>query len=324
MPPLSAVPADNPVPVPPVQTSGKGYMVVAGLLGLFLLIGASWYLVNQKSDTPEYTRDHLHLILGILPFGTLFDAGVLGDDAPLAQVIPNGMPGGEVVDGVVGGDTAYYLVASEDGRTSNLYAYAHGVWKPLTSSMTMKYDLSYDPISGTFAYLSSDVSAPLQGQTLIESFSIAAWNVTVLAADGSEIELNVYGTQPRLLPGGRYLALTNAGTTVLVDRETNIRTELLGYDGVFAISRDGTSLAIYNRVTGAIDLYELHASSVSYTRSQRIEVTPAALVYTATDLLVGHTDERGIVIQSFTTGETLKVVENPLPDRAVHKLTMYP
>lgn len=321
MPPLSSAPDNSPPYIPQTRPGSRWRWILAGLIAVCLVVGAVWYVARELEDTRGYTAGHIYLVLGAVPAGTLFDAGMPEDDTVLTPLSLSGVDG-EILDAVGSKDATYYLVMSEDGRTSNVYTYSDGDLTPLTASQTMKYGLSYDPQSGTFAYLSSVVTAPLRGQTLIEQFSIASWKLTILTSDGIEKVLDASGTQPHLLPGGQSLVLTYAGTTGVLDIATGGRTEILGHDGVFAVSVDGTSLAIYNKVTRAVDFYTLADRALSYARSQQVAVEPRVLVYKDADVLLSYTDERGIVIESLTSGATLKVMENPLPDQVVHKLAL--
>lgn len=253
------------------------------------------------------------LVLGIVPAGNSF---MLEQDKTLVSVA-SPRPEMQVMGRVGNGDTTYYLLGDPSTLTSNIYRDVEGTLTQITDSPTLKFDLTFDSASGTFAYLSS-----VAASTTLEAFVTAPVHLSVFTEAVGERTLPGTGHMLALLSGGGHLLIGNEGAIELVDVETGTRVPLLTLqdNSPFAVSEDGTVLALFNAVTNAIDYFSLSGASASYDRSERVAGVPRALVFAGKKLVMAaSTGDRSKIQVSIVGGVSLEVL-NPAVPSAPQKL----
>jgi hypothetical protein len=130
---------------------------------------------------------------------------------------------------------------------------------------------------------------------------------------------------PVFIPGGTHLLIANGGKIELVQVSTGTRSELLTLEVLapFALNPDGTSLALFNRTTGAIDYFSLSGTVPSYARSQKVPGVPLSLGFAdaKTLIMVTSTEERKSMQFSVVGGASLNV-SNPIVGLLPQKITI--
>lgn len=289
---------------PPTLRAPRSWkMLLLGVVILVLLItGFALYVFKYQgffNALPENAQ--VELSLGIVPAGNIFS---LEQNKTLVSVA-SPLPGMQVIDRVDNGETTFYLLGDPATLTSNIYQDVDGTLMQVTDSPTLKFDLAFDSSSGTFAYLST-----VAENTTLEAFVTAPVQLSLFTEAEGERTLPGSGHLPVFLPGGAHLLIGSEGMIERIDVGTGSRTQLLARnsDSPFAVSEDGTKLALFNTVTNAVDYFSLSETSVSYERSKKVVGVPRALVFAGKTLVMAaSTEDRAHVQVSVVGGASLEV-----------------
>lgn len=309
------LPETNPAPFLAVH-SRRLLIALVGIVVLAGLIAGGWYLYQQLGFSTALPKNaQVQVSLGLVPVGQAFSLDknqLMLEESPLAE--------GQVIDMVVDGTTKYYLIGDSATRTSNIYRADGGELAKITNSPTLKFDLAFDSVTKTFAYMSGEVAS-----TTLESFVSSPWKLTVFSEASGERMLPGAGGHTVFLPGGTQLLIASGGMIELVPVASGVRSALLTIEAgaPFAVNTDGTSLALFNRNTGAIDYFSLSGAAASYARSQKVTGVPLSLSFAdaKTLIMVTSTEERKSMQFSVVGGASL-AVPNPVAGLLPQKITI--
>lgn len=287
--------------------------ILFNILALLVLGGifGGAYFFTQKSKLETFPANaHVALSIGVVPIGTLFS---LTPAHTLEPVIAPGMPNAQVIDMISSGEKTFYLIGDSATRTSNLYLGEDGHLVRLTNSPTVKFALSYDPVSNSFAYLAGSVTG-----TNIKDFVSVPWKITLFdLTTKKERALPASGASPILLRGGMRIIAARGVELVAIDSQTGTSTEFAKRisGAPYAISNDSTMLAIYNPTTHAIDYFDMHTTLPNYVRSEPTSIRPVSLGFVGTRTLLVSVGDSNTSIFTFTlSGTALSFeIKNPLP-----------
>lgn len=309
------VPVSEETPAEVIHQQPRLLLALGGVLVLLGMLAGGWYLYDRQSFLNTLPDDtNVDVVLGIVPIGEVFS---FEDTKTLGRVVTP-VPGMQVIDRVQDGTITYYLLGDPATRTSNLYKEEGGMVSVVTTSATLKFDLSFDPISKTFAYLSGEVAS-----TTLNAFASSPWKLTLFSETSGERTLVGAGHHPVLLPGATHLLIGNAEMIERVEVKTGARQKLLSAasDAPFAVSEDGATLALLNRTTNALDYFSVSGGSLSYVRSQSVTRVPLALAFAddSTLLMASVTEDRSSIVLSIVGGAT-QSVSSPTPGLIPHKI----
>lgn len=314
--PIAPVP--SPVETPPVSSLRPSRLIFAlvGVVVLAGLVAGGWYLYQQLGFSNTLPKGaHVQVSLGIVPVGQVFSLNkntLMLEESPLAE--------GQVIDMVVDGTTKYYLIGDAATRTSNIYSTDGGALTKKTNSPTLKFNLTFDSATKTFAYMSGEVAS-----TTLESFVLTPWKLTLFSEASGERTLPGAGGHAVFLPGGTHLLIANGGKIELVQVSSGVRSALLTLEAgaPFAVTPDGTSLALFNRTTGALDYFSLSGTAASYVRSQKVTGVPLSLSFAdaKTLIMVTSSEKRDSMKISVVGGASLNV-SNPVSGLLPQKITI--
>lgn len=289
------------VSVPPIQAPEnkhssaqvrlKRIALIAVILAAIVMIieFGSIYFNKQTGNVPVEST----LVVSI---GSIFVSPLYKIDLAAGMFVPftvavegKSLPALDVIK--TGDDTWYYLLAeSPETPVVNLYVKkSDGSVARLTESSTVKYNLSHDSISGKlmFQSLSYESNSDLSED---KDWDLIVYDSTLM----SEITVGI-GRNPKILPGGQ-VALFESGrelqSTIIGSNATSSTGISLRDSGPYAISTDGSQLAIYNLTTREIDLYSLNQTSASYLSSISAIGIPAALGYVHDSLYESHVSQK--------------------------------
>jgi hypothetical protein len=206
-----------------------------------------------------------------------------------------------------GTTTPYYLIADPQLTNSNLYA--GNVKNPkaglsqVTHSDAMKYDLSYDYLSGVAAYMENASST-----THVLIYSPVTKAETDLGA----------GSDPSLLPGGFFVIERQGGEIVSVNISTGTVYPLasLTTSSPFAVDAGAENLALYNAQTQTIQYFNIQSKvSASYVSSSaKLASAPTSLVYVNHKLLGSYnsyvgkgTNAKPQIVLQYVGGESQSI-----------------
>lgn len=182
----------------------------------------------------------------------------------------------------------YYVLAERsEAPRSNVYRMdADGVVTPVTTTPSVKYNLSHDPVTGMLAYQSFDADS-------IEALALGEpWDIVVLdPMTGTERVLGK-GVRPTIIRGGGSVMYQDGDSlSVRAVGGGDPITVLTLPSNVYAVG--DAMLAIYNPVTQAVDEYGLvNGTSPSYKGSVDLNSAPDALGYAAGKLVAANTVEQ--------------------------------
>lgn len=309
-PPIEAI------AVPPTAPPAPLILIVLGVLILAGIVAGGWYLYQQLGFSTTLPKDaRVQVSLGLVPVGQVFSLDknqLMPEESPLAE--------GQVIDMVVDGTTKYYLIGDSATRTSNIYSTDGGALTKITNSATLKFDLAFDSATKTFAYVSGEVAS-----TTLESFVSAPWKLTIFSEASGERMLPGAGGHAVFLPGGTHLLIANGGKIELVQVSSGVRSALLTLEAgaPFAVTADGTSLALFNRTTGALDYFSLSGTAASYVRSQKVTGVPLLLSFAdAKTLIMVTSSEKRDSMQISVVGGAFLNVSNPIVGLLPQKITI--
>lgn len=259
----------------------KKHLLLIFLIGVvfIVVIGAYFFFSPERTVRLSIEKADIQLSLGVVPIGTLYS---LTPARTLRAVTVPNMSAMQVIDTISTENATFYLLGDPSTLTSNVYKNENGLLTQITNSPTLKFSLSYDPVSRTFAFLSGSV----QG-TRLQDFTSVPWNITISDSTSGERTLPVSGASPIILKGGsRVIAVTGSSLSAL-DTKTGAMTKLLEHNpgSPYAVSANGTILAVYNSVTNAVDFFDIRSALPSYIRSQQINTQPLVLGFLDDTLL---------------------------------------
>lgn len=245
-------------------------------LGVVLLLIAAWCL--YQTYAVRTSDQHLYLSFGPLPFGQMY--ALKDDPTQLAPRLVNA--GGRslpvlAAEEAADGSVLYILFTDPASKVSQVYRQLpDGTLTALTSTPTLKYNLSYDDESKSLVYEETDESDEEQ------LARIADHQIVFLSLDsGTPTPIGV-GTRPILLPGGRQALVLTQGRLLMLPTVPGAASEsglavMLG--SLMAVDADGTRAAVYNPSTHSIDFFSISESPspFAYQRSMPIEYLPTAL-----------------------------------------------
>lgn len=178
-----------------------------------------------------------------------------------------------MVDAATNGTTsAVYLLSDPYFKTSNLYkedrAQSSIGLSQFTSSESLKYDLSYDFLSGTATYLTQ--KAPAES------------HITVFSPNTlKEIDFGV-GSHPTILPGGFFVLYQKGNALTVTEIATKKSYTLLAVatGTPFAIDGDNKIIAVYDSVSKQINRFAFPSIiTASYLSSEKTDHGIKALAF---------------------------------------------
>lgn len=317
-PPQSSTPFIPPAPHPHHKLAVVFFwstFVSAAVMGLYLL-GLYGYINLGNGSGPE-----LYMTVSNLPASQLYEVNVHGSS--LKPVVAPGEPAGDyVIDQFKDATTTYYLIASASGLTSNIFKSVGGA--PITqisNSNTFKYDLSYDPTTGYFAYLSGIIKNQADMVTMAEK---SQFNAVVASTYGtktitSERVITADASAVQIVPSAFMLVVEKVNGLYAYSLLGNINRQIYTSKTSvpFALSANGT-LALYNATTHAINLYRLGGgfNSLSYVGSEKAALVPTAVGVEGGQYILaqGHATASTYASELLVAGvDTPLIIANPDP-----------
>lgn len=204
-----------------------------------------------------------------------------------------------VVDAERGTDYTYYLVANQERIESNLYrqnvSQETAGLTQLTDSRTLKFDLTYDELSGTVAY----AIVGEDGATSIVAWDPASKRETVLGR----------GSHPTLLSGGLFVIYQRGTLIMSANTRTGEEYELLSIEeGMpFAVDPASGLLALYSSALSSLQFFTVMpktaASFVSQTPHAHM---PHALLYRDGKLTAAYLENDELALEDVEGGSVLR------------------
>lgn len=171
-----------------------------------------------------------------------------------------------------GTTTAVYLLSDPYFKISNLYkedrAQSSIGLSQLTSSQNLKYDLSYDFLSGTATYL-------------IKKDSTESHVVVFSPNTQKETDLGV-GNHPTILPGGFFVFYQKGSALTVMELATKKSHTLLtiATSTPFAVDGENKIIAVYDSVSKQINLFSFASTvTASYLSSEKTDHSIKALTF---------------------------------------------
>lgn len=271
------------------QASNRYRLIGLGV-GLVALIAIAGYVYFDRFEARPVER--LTITIGAGPSRFLYTLDASTNT--LAQLV---FPKSETeaffpVSWVEEGDTDYYLLAESGKLGTNIFARAaDGSFTTITSSDTVKLDLSYDPENQRFAY------TLLEGTTLEELQDTSASTSVVLldARTGSEINLGT-GAKPVILADGSQVIYMRENLLIAYDIAAKTHTQLLAstMQPIFAVDAKNSAVAVYDARSGSVNRYVLgDGVLVPEGDSFPLSEVPEALAYVDGQLMAGNIVEQG-------------------------------
>ena len=306
-------PQPIPDPRPQPQTISPLLRILA-IVGVIVILAAAayWVFVEQANRLPFPKEAEVTVSLGYVPASPLVS---LSQDR--ARFVPRtfaGVPEGSfVIDRIATASGEYLLVLDSNTSVSNIMrSQGDGAeLAPVTTSQTMKFDLSYDPATDTFVYLSKSLA------TAEEFLTTRDWNVTVLRA-GTERTIGT-GLHAEAVPGAN-AAIVGSFDGTLSWRDLDALEEVLitkrEQAWVFAVKPDGSELALYNPLTREVDRFDVTqgARALRPLASEKVLGDPSSLAYLNDSIVVSRSNPEQSATIFSTAGSTRELtVPHPVP-----------
>lgn len=264
--------------IPPYSRRVIAAVVIVGVLmfGVFGYLGyRSWK--GHRAVPPAVRTTHLVLVPSATPFTSVQEVDLKTDALLAAPMLP-GNPSLKVIDLVTGSTSTAYLASDATYTSSTLYVQEGSteVAKPRTISNTFKYELSYDEVSGSAAY--------------VVGSSTAARVVFYSGATQKEYELGA-GDLPFVFPGGLFVLVHRGTSLISINMVTHKETTILSLEkgAVFAIDPSSLTLVLFNPTVQTFQ-YFLIASQTNATFSKTASThmtNPASLAFLDGALIAG-------------------------------------
>jgi hypothetical protein len=190
-----------------------------------------------------------------------------------------------VVDRAGSEGDVYYLIGDPAFTRSNLYR--QGPKNPgaglseITHSATMKFDLSYDALSGVAAYVASQAGNG--------AGHIMVWSPITR----KETDIGI-GAHPILLSGAFFVVFERDGKLMSVNVASKEAHELLSIrpEAPFAVDSANLVISLYEPTANAIQSFSIAGvTSASYQSSFPVVAAPSELVYVGGILITAQTNE---------------------------------
>lgn len=252
----------------------------------------------------------------LVSFGDTMQSPLYEVDVHADALVPHEVPGvaaGDVVmDAVETVDGIYYLIGTRATGVMNLYRMDEaGALVPVTTTATMKSDLSYEPTTARLAY--TEWAVPNAG-VLGEGYA-GVKTVVVLALPANETTIIGEGYDALMLPGGSVLV---QGTSTLdaVDTTSLERRTLLARDATqpMPILNPSTGeLLVANDVSGLLDYFDVTRGGffMTYLRSEERTMYPDVLTFApdGSEVSVRRSMDYATIV--LTRGTYMHALKNP-------------
>lgn len=265
------------------------YRVIGLVAGLVALIAIAGYVYYDRLEAPPAERLTVTIGAGPSRFLYTLDAGA----NTLAQIV---FPKTETeaffpVSWVEVDDMDYYLLAESGKLGTNIFSRAKdGSLTAITSSDTVKLDLSYDPENQRFSY------TLLEGATLEEVMDASAPTTVILldAKTGSETNLGE-GSRPSITADGSQVIYARENLLIAYDIASKTHTQLLAstMSPLYAVDAKTGILAVYDPRSARVDLYAMRDGALlAEGDSLPLSKAPEALAYVDGRLMAGNIEEQ--------------------------------
>jgi hypothetical protein len=265
----------------------KKFHVLAIVSVLVLGFGLVWIVVSHNLQLNPVSKSIVYspLFIGSTQTGPLYSVNLNKPTVTPVVVQPPETGTSTIIDIAKDANSTYFLIYNQATLSSNLFSLnstnPHPTLQQLTFSNTVKWFLSYDAGSRTFAYNTATVSEKTKqaGIASVTTFNIATAKEKVMGI----------GSNPTVLPGGvMVLGVNNKDQVIVYNGISGKESVLLSAPSrIFTASPDGKTLIEYNQVSNTLDSYSIQSIlSASYVKSEPAPFTPMMLTYLNGKLLV--------------------------------------
>lgn len=288
----------SPFSTPTASEPPSRRKIVAVLAAVVLVLIAGGYIAYRLWDDGPFSRapqGEVMLASDSLPIAP---AQVLEDGA-LVPLRVEGQGTAHLIDAARTATHGYYLIADQGLDTVQLYrndlADESAGLAQLTSSPSLKFDMSFDELSGQVAYTEASTAGP----TRVRVWGPATTTVHDLGA----------GSRPTLLPGGFFAVFVQDGKLVSVNVATGERHELLELPSrAFAVDPENMRVALYNPQTASVQQFSIaRQTSASYESSTPLTSVPQELVWHDGQMLALIDRSERLVLTTLEGEELLSV-----------------
>jgi len=277
-----------------------GAVALLSLLGYFIYNN---YWNRQLSINIIDETQKLLLVSRVAPF-----SGVLIIDTKEKTATPFTAPaqGSSIMLDVAtqGTSTEVYLLSNPSLTVSNIYKQDRSKVEigltQVTASQNFKYDLSYDFLSNTSAYV-------------VDKGASSSPHIVVYTQNtNAEITLGE-GTRPTLLPGGFFVVYQKGEELVAVEIASKKMHTLIQIPNgeVYAVDATNKKIALYNETQKEIQWFEFPSTvSASYLSSEKVSNDPQTLSFSPSKLLITYAskeEEGGLVFEVVGTNKKITV-----------------
>ena len=292
-------------------------IAIVGTLLVLASVATYVFLTERTKQYPFPKSAEVMVSLGYVPASPLVSLSM--DRAHFEPRSFAGVPEGSfVIDRVAAASGEYLLVLDPATSVSNIVRReqtAEGErLVPITESRTLKFDLSYDPATDTFVYLSKAITTPE------EYLATRDWDVTLFRR-GAEMMIGT-GLHAEAVPGAN-AAIVGSFDGKLSWRDLDGIEEVLMTEReqawLFAVKKDGTELALYNPLTQQVDRFDVTqgARALSPVASQAVLGMPASIAYANDSVVIARSNPEQSATLFSTAGSTREwTVPHPVPSVA--------
>ncbi|MDR3546790.1 MAG: hypothetical protein P4M11_00705 [Candidatus Pacebacteria bacterium] len=310
--------------IPPPITSRRSISPIVlwifGLVVLALVIGGAYYAFEKYSSGVD---KQVFVSFSTADLYTL-DLSKKGAQAPQLLTLSSSQTKtlGPVLEAARGTKDVYYLIESADRTYANIYSgsatNSAAPLKQITPSKTLKTGLSYDPGSGSFAYLSHTAATS----------TLAFPDITYFDPSTGEERKIGEGNTVELMSGGLYALIRNQNQLIVVSTQTGKGQVVLPFDNTspFAFDPKTNTLAIYYESAHEIQYFSLKSIlSASYESSVPVTAMPSSMTYVSGTLWVAFAGKDSIQLEPAGATSPSAVVSYPASfGKDVHPVTLLP
>ncbi len=258
----------TPGPLPVASPTASSPMLVGMFLLLGIIAAAIAFLILKPDTRPPA------FVLELGAGGVLLEE----KDGALIGKRLEGQPTDTLVtDKAYGATSEYYLLLEKNRPVAQVYKVTDGAWVPLTSSPTYKYDLTVSEQDGYFGFIAGTVATSSEIGMYTDWRAVVTDLTTleeVQRGEGTSIEA-VWGKYTLLVQraDGLYATPPFQGEPLLVFA--------VGPREPYAVDGSGSRFAMYNSISGAVDVFVMRYDvlAATYESSTVVDSVPSALAF---------------------------------------------
>jgi uncharacterized membrane protein (DUF485 family) len=311
--------APPPYSVPVSHTVSPALKITAIILVILAII------ISIVAYTPFFHKDQSSpntLVFGIpigpTPFVYTFvkDANGKEVSAPLKAAISKEVSL-SVVDIFHSDKRTFYLLL-EATSTANIYEKQAGSFVKMSTSQSLKKDISYDSTSGMFAFEVVGKNATSSTPSEIVTFD---------PNTKTETKTGIMAARSVILPGGKTILGINDKNIDQIELDTGRRTQLLSISspGTVGVKNNGSEIALFEPVTNTVQIYTYSSrTGVSFVKATDALPYPAVAVsYVGDSLYALYNDKtQGIstyVFKDLSNNKNVLHIPNVIPQFSVDR-----